>query len=177
MSDASVRPARPADVEEIGRIQDAVFRIAYADLLAPEVVAAFSPGAFAGAWREAISAPPSPQHRLLVATEGDDVVGFLAAAPAGETGVIEVLTGGVHPGRQGTGHGSRLLNAVADLARESGIRRLQVWTLADDERVRAFLGGAGFGPDGSWRDREVDPDGRTVREVRLVTELADPIDE
>jgi hypothetical protein len=44
--------------------------------------------------------------------------------------------------------------------------------LVDDEATRAFLAGAGFEPDGAYRDRVVSAEGQTLREVRLSCSLA-----
>ena len=67
-----------------------------------------------------------------------------------------VRVGGVgEDGRMGRGDGSGRRVSPAD---------------ADD--TRAFLMGAGLGPDGAFRDRVVSPDGATLREVRVRASLA-----
>ena len=174
MSDASVRTARTADVAAVGEVQAAVWRDAYADLLAPEVVAAFEPQPFADAWQQSLQAPPSDWHRLMVATELNRVVGFAAFAPTDQSGVAEILAMGVHPDHRRLGHGSRLLNAAVDTLRVGDFTVVELWLLASDERSRAFLEAAGLHPDGAWRDRVIDADGGTAREVRLQAQIRDP---
>jgi predicted N-acetyltransferase YhbS len=79
----------------------------------------------------------------------------------------------VHPDARRQGHGSRLLNAGADLLREAGADTVSLWLLAHDETTREFAAASGFAPDGAYRDRVVSPDGQTLREVRLSASLLD----
>lgn len=176
VADASVRIARASDVPAVGLVQSVVWREAYAAVLAPEVLDQFEPRAFTNAWRHSISAPPSPDHLLLVACAGEQVVGFAAVGPsddpdAGDS-VAELLVIGVHPDARRQGHGSRLLNAVVDTARGRGRDTLNAWALATDEHTRAFLHAAGLEPDGAHRTRIVSEDGATAAEVRLTASVA-----
>lgn len=174
--DAGVRQAQIEDAEVVGEIQALVWQEAYDGVVPPEIHAAFAPASFAQAWRESLAAPPVGVHRLLLATEGDRVVGFVVIGPSQdpdtEPTTAEVDAIGVHPMARRHGHGSRLLNAAADLLREAGAEHLTIWPLASHDSLRAFLGGAGMDPDGAFRDRVVSPDGGTAREVRLVASLA-----
>ncbi len=178
VADASVRTARADDVPAVGAVQAAVWREAYAEVLAPAVVDRFAPEAFAQVWRDALGDPPSPRHRLLVACAGPQVVGFVALGPSADPDADEadgeLLALGVNPEHRRSGHGSRLLNAAVDTLRVGDFRRCRAWVLASDESTRAFLAAAGLGPDGAFRDRVVDPDGSVAREVRLVADLAEP---
>lgn len=178
MADAAVRTGRPTDAPAVGLVQAAVWQQEYAELLAPEILEALTGQRFAAVWRRSLEEPPTPRHRLLVATAGPQVVGFVSLGPAGDepglspgtTGML--YDGGVHPEARRAGHGSRLLNAAVDTLR-AGFAELDAvatWVLADAEQTRAFLAGAGFAPDGAWRDRVVGDDGRTAREVRLVAQ-------
>jgi GNAT superfamily N-acetyltransferase len=164
-ADASVRPAVPADVPAIGAVQARAWRSAYARLLPPDVLEALAPEALAEAWRSAVASPPSPGHRVLVGCAGPTVVAFAASDPDGE--VVALL---VDPLHQRRGHGSRLLNAVADLHREAGGTRLTAWSPVDDAARLAFLTSAGFGPDGARRRLEL-PGGGALDETRLSAAL------
>ena len=176
LADASVRLARESDAPAVGLVQAAVWREAYAGVLAPEVLAAFEPQAFTAVWRRSLASPPPGVHRLLTACAGDQVVGFAAIGPSQdpdaspETGELTALA--VHPQARRAGHGSRLLNAVVDTLRGAGADTLHTWVLTDDEATRAFLVQAGLSPDGAFRDRVVSPQGDTAREVRLVAAIA-----
>ena len=64
-----VRLARPADAEEIARIQLTTWRVAYRRLLPRHVLDQLDPAWLTGRWIESISTPPTPTHRVLVAIE------------------------------------------------------------------------------------------------------------
>src|SRR3954470_20819166 len=173
MADVSVRPARPEDADELGRIQGLTWRTAYAALLPPAVLESLTEEAAASAWREAIAAPPRPRHRVLVALEQDWRVGFAAVAPADDlepddpepeaTAAVGPIL--VEPRWGRRGHGSRLLAAVVDHAREDGLRRAVTWIPEGDSASREFLLSAGWAPDGLAR--ALDTRAGELREVRL----------
>lgn len=171
LADASVRTARVSDTPAVGLVQATVWRETFAELLPAEALQQFEGPAFAHAWRRSLQDPPGPVHRLLVACAGAQVVGFAAIAPTEEPDTGELLVLGVHPDARRAGHGSRLLNAAADTLRAHDRTGMQAWVPDADERTRAFLATAGLEPDGAWRDRVVDPEGATLREVRLVGSL------
>ena len=104
MADVSVRPARPLDAERVARVQLETWRQAYDGLLPPEVLD--TPlEQVAAVWLNAIEVPPSPAHRVLVAMERDELVGFASSAPDPELGegTVEVTALLVEPrwGRRG----------------------------------------------------------------------------
>ncbi len=172
LADASVRSARTEDVSAVGGLQARVWRDAYAGRIPAEVLAEFDGEAFAAVWARSLQSPPTGAYRLLVALTGETVTGFAAVAPSQDPDLGnvsgEVTTLGVDPDARGRGHGSRLLNACVDLLADAGAELVAIWLPADDERTRAFLHGAGFAPDGAFRDRVVTPEGGTLREVRLI---------
>ena len=177
-ADVSVRPAVPLDEAPIARVQLRAWRKAHEDLLGPDVLEHLDVTAVRAQWSQAITAPPSPAHHVLVACDGPRVIGFAASAPTqGDAPApgVEVLALEVDPEHQRGGHGSRLLTACVDLARETGATHLQTWVLDGDEAREQFLSSAGLGPDGATRDLGVGsgPDGltRTVTEHRWVAEL------
>lgn len=165
-ADASVRPATAGDVDAVGAVHSRSWRTAYADHLPAEVLEALDPVALAGAWTGAVTSPPSPRHHVLVACAGSTVVGFLALDDSGELVGLHV-----DPAHQRRGHGSRLLAAAADLAREDAVPALSAWCPLVDTVRREFLLSAGFGPDGAWRELDV-PGADGLREARLVAALA-----
>ncbi|MCU1604089.1 MAG: Acetyltransferase protein [Modestobacter sp.] len=187
-AEASVRPASPADAAEIARIQVVTWRAAYRTVLPPAVLDDWDDAAATAAWRAAVASPPTPAHGVLVAEESGTLVGFAAFGPAeltdgeqpaaeGPTAEVGALL--VEPRWGRRGHGSRLLAALADVARVDGVARLQIW-LPESDRVSAgFLASAGWAPDG-WV-RALDTGTTTIREVRWHTLLdggpADEIDE
>jgi GNAT superfamily N-acetyltransferase len=179
----SVRPARPEDAEEIARVQLVTWRTAYRALLPPAVLDDWDEPAAVHAWRTAVVSPPTPAHGVLVARDAEVIAGFAAYGPAelasgdqplpsGATNELTALL--VEPRWGRRGHGSRLLAAVADLAAEAGVVRLQMWLPEDDAVTARFLTGAGWGADG-WV-RTLDTGSSTLRQLRWHTVL-DAIDE
>ncbi len=152
-ADVSVRPAVAGDDAAITRVQLRAWRLSHARALGTEVLENLDAEAIRAQWTAAIEAPPSPAHRVLVACDGPRVVGFAATAPVGADGAdgAEVLALEVDPDHQKGGHGSRLLAACVDLAREDGARSISTWVLDDDPAREQFLAGSGLGPDGAAR--------------------------
>jgi ribosomal protein S18 acetylase RimI-like enzyme len=179
VADVSVRPAAPADAGEIGRLQTETWKLAYQKVLPAQVLANLDAEQFAASWRQAIAAPPSPRHQVLLALEGEHRVGFVAFGPDSEsqptdpdpesTAAISALL--VEPRWGRRGHGSRLLAAVVDLSLGSGLRRLVAWVPAADTASLEFYRSAGWEADGL--QRSLDTGAGTVAELRLHAALAD----
>jgi GNAT superfamily N-acetyltransferase len=179
-ADVSVRPARAEDAAAVARVQVVTWRTAYRSLLPAAVLDGWDEDAATESWRAAITAPPTPGHGVLVAVERGDVVGFAAYQPAepaaGEephppVPAVEIATLLVEPRWGRRGHGSRLLAAVADLARDSGAGRLLSWLAEPDGVSARFLESAGWALDG-WA-RTLDTGGPPLRELRWHTVLDD----
>jgi GNAT superfamily N-acetyltransferase len=177
MADVSVRPARPDDAAEIGRIQVDTWRTAYAEILPRVVLDGLAVDDAAATWGAAIAAPPSPRHHVLVALEQDWRVGFVAFGPDGDlepddpepattVGLAPIL---VEPRWGRRGHGSRLLAAAVDHARLDGMTRAIAWIPEADTASRNFLVSAGWAPDGLAR--ALDTGAGELREIRLHTSL------
>lgn len=180
MADVGVRPARRADAAAVADIQVRTWRQAYRDLLpAPvldRVTSRDAQEAWRERWAEAATSPPTPRHRLLVAVASDLVVGFAAHGPAEDDDTdpattAELITLLVDPLHARTGHGSRLLAATVDLLRDDGFTTLITWTFEGDRVTRAFLGAAGWAPDGTARTLDM---GDPVPQIRLHTDISDP---
>jgi GNAT superfamily N-acetyltransferase len=126
-------------------------------------------------WRAAISSPPSPAHRLLVALSGTQLVGYLAAGPSEDEDATsidgEVLALTVVPAEQRMGHGSRLLAAGVQFLSGAGFRLARLWTFDGDAPMHTFLAAAGWEPDGSRRELDM---GEIVGQQRWHTMLPEP---
>jgi GNAT superfamily N-acetyltransferase len=173
VADVSVRPARPADAERVARVQLSTWRTAYADLLPPEALDVPEVQA-AALWLGAVESPPSPRHRLLVAFEREELVGFAASGPAGDDGLdpsatAELLTLLVEPRWGRRGHGSRLVAATVADWRQDGATAAVCWAWEGDPATRSFLGSAGWEPDGAGRGLDTGP--RVQRQLRFHTDL------
>ena len=172
VAETSVRLALPAEANEIGEIQVAAWRTAYAGLLPADVLADLNPAQFAAQWRAALIAPGEARNRVMVALAGRTLVGFAAITPSDDPdadpqrdALIAELA--VKPDATRAGHGSRLLNAVVDTVRADGFGRVTVWVNSTDDVLRAFYTEGRLGP------RRRPPRARPVRR-RVRPHQADP---
>jgi ribosomal protein S18 acetylase RimI-like enzyme len=176
-----VRPARAGDAGALARIQVASWRLGFAGIV-PEALLARLTGeeaseAFQDRWREAITNPPTSRHRVLAAVTGAphrEVAGFASVGPAtdadrwpGTDGEVYELR--ISPERVGRGHGSRLVQAVADTLTEDGFHTISLWALEADTALRGFLESAGWAADGARAELDV---GTSVPVVRLHTAIS-----
>ena len=179
-ADVSVRPALPADAPEVARVQVVTWRTAYRRVLPPSVLDDWDADAATASWRAAVESPPTPGHGVLVALEGQTVVGFAAFGTAeltageqphaaGPTAELSTLL--VEPRWGRRGHGSRLLAAVTDIAKAGGAARLQTWLLEPDRVSADFYESTGWAPDG-WA-RTLETGAEPLREIRWHTLLDD----
>jgi GNAT superfamily N-acetyltransferase len=106
---------------------------------------------------------------------GADVVGFAAFGPSEDADLVAMVDAEltalcVLPDRIREGHGSRLVNAAVDHLRDDDFLHVRVWLAADgvDDRLHAFLAGAGWAEDGARRELDLHGDGLVVvPQVRL----------
>lgn len=163
--DTSVRPAVPGDERAIAALQWRAWRA----LFDGEELAAqgLSEERLRAGWESALSSPRPASAALVVALHGSSVVGFALAGPDDEAGAAGGPTGAVR-GQSGgapaaaatqiyelvvdlrfsrSGHGSRMLAAVADLVGGA----MRVWIDARDEARQRFFSSAGFAPAGAGR--------------------------
>ncbi|PWD52362.1 GNAT family N-acetyltransferase [Serinibacter arcticus] len=162
VADVAVRPATADDAATITAVQLAAWR----ERLGPVAVESLDEAAVLATWAAAISSPPDRRGRVLVATAGPRTVGFAAAAPSaaslagtaqdgtddgdgGWTAELVALEVAAPDRRQG--HGSRLLAAVVDLARERGAHHVGAWCLREDGERSTFLTSAGLAEAGVRR--------------------------
>ena len=170
-----VRPARPGEAGEIARIQLVTWQVAYGRLLPKRVLDQIDEKFLEQRWDEAIMAPPSPHHRVLIAIEQaatEYAVGFLASEPSDTPGLASVTEFLVEPRWGRRGHGSRLLAAATDLWRADGFEAAESWVFEQDPAMNKFLSSAGWAPDGS--ERSLDVDDMLVPQLRLHVSLTDP---
>ncbi len=175
VADVSVRPACAADAERVARVQLSTWRTAYAGLLPAEALAV-PEVQVAALWLGAVESPPSPRHRLLVALERDELVGFAASGPASDeeldpASTAELLTLLVEPRWGRRGHGSRLVAASVQDWRADGASTAVAWVWERDEASRSFLRSAGWAADGAARGLDTGP--RVQRQLRFHTDLGE----
>jgi len=158
--DRSVRPAVAADAPAVARLQVRGIRAAVEAGLEGVGTAPVLPvEAVARQWSATLSAPPPPGCHTLVALHGSAVAGFVACVPGAAlppppgrdreiAAGTDILALDVAPEFARSGHGSRLLAALVDVARPVTLR---VWVTAGDDAHTRFYQSAGFGPAGLRR--------------------------
>lgn len=184
MATGYVRPARVEDAAEIARLQLLTWRTAYARLVPPHVLERLDTSWLTDRWREAVEAPPSDRHHVLIAVEqsggAERAVGFVAIGPADDdtaapgedsarpeapvtiAAITDLL---VEPRFGRRGHGSRLLSAAIAHWRDEGFTEARAWAFGEDPATIKFLTSAGWAFDG--KTRGLDMDGVVVPQRRL----------
>lgn len=176
-----VRLALPREALDLAAIQRRVWdsERGHPELraAAEELLAAVDLDQMAQVWEQAIQRPQLAAQRVLVALDQSQrVVGFAVTAPSedpdaepGQDGLVVEMV--VDPQARRQGHGSRLLNAVADTLRADGFSRATWWLRSADDGLRSFLDGAGWAPDGAHREIGSDS-GVRLKQVRLHTDIS-----
>ncbi len=145
--DVAVRQARAGDETAIGSIQIDSWVGALGERLGRKRADAFDRDTIVSGWASSISKPPTPNHKVFVATCDGDVVGFVAVAPPHQIIALEV-----DPERRRRGHGSRLLAAAVEHLKANGSTEMKLWSLSNDSVRTQFLKSAGFGETGMARE-------------------------
>jgi GNAT superfamily N-acetyltransferase len=167
------------DAPTLAALHRVTWRAAYSELLPPGTLDALDAPQIEQAWADTIEGGAT----VLVATEGDDPVGFVVAGPAPEddvaaadgalppdavhTALVSTLL--VEPRWGRRGHGGRLLATAAAALRAAGATRGIAWVPAEDPALLSFYRRAGWQPDGTVRTLDVG--GRPLREIRLTGAL------
>ncbi|MFN8526883.1 MAG: GNAT family N-acetyltransferase [Chloroflexota bacterium] len=161
-----VRPAIPSDAPGAAWVHFETWRVAYRDIVVPEVIASRSLELRQRQWAELL-ADPARRSGAFVAAHNDEVVGFATggAELSGQLGVAgEIYSLYVLPAHHRGGVGRRLVRAVAGHVSALGHRDLLIWVLADNP-ARGFyerLGGV------QRHERAVEFAGVALREVGYV---------
>lgn len=179
MALAQIRAASPDDVGTLTALHRATWRAAYHELLPAATLDALDSPDVQQVWADTLAGGAT----VLLATEGDEPVGFVVAGPAPD-GEMAAADGTLPPDAAHTvlistllveprwgrrGHGGRLLASAAATLREAGATRGIAWVPAEDSASLSFYRRAGWDPDGTVRT--LDAGGRALREVRLTGAL------
>ncbi len=103
------------------------------------------------AWLEALTHPPSPAHRILIASSGPQLVGFAAYGPGSEVSSGEIFDLVIAPDFERSGHGSRLLASLVSDLQAQGQTLVTTWVAQADTARQRFLAAAGLRTDGARR--------------------------
>jgi len=139
MSSYSIRPATSRDAKAIAEIHVATWQAAYKDLLPEDYLAKITVEKRQAYWREAIE---FSEPQLLVATEGEQVVGFVGFDRSRDAGtkstVGEIWALYVHPDHWRKGAGLALWDGAREGLKDEGCTQVTLWVLLRNERALAF---------------------------------------
>lgn len=146
MSSYSVRPATARDAKAIAEIHVATWQAAYKDLMPEDFLAKMTLEKRLAYWREAIE---FSEPQLLVATQGEQIVGFVGFDRSRDAGskstVGEIWAMYVAPAHWGQGAGLALWDGAREGLKEEGCTQVTLWVLLRNERaLRFYEHAAGF---------------------------------
>lgn len=186
----TVRPATPADADEVVRINVRTWQHAYAGMVPDDVLQALDGQVDERVrrTRERWSVAEPRPFQTLVAVAGPDPhrqrpVGYVTYGPyradqdwdRTDPTVGEVFALYVDPAHQRRGAGGALLSAAVAALRAGGSGEIRLWVLAENTPSQRFYARFGFQPDGV-RDtfRVQRPDGTATDLVELRMALPAP---
>ena len=139
----TIRPARPADAQDIADVHDAAWRDAYRAIIPGRELEKMIARRGPRWWQEAIRSG----SRLMV-LDFDEAIGGYASYGRNRVPALpfagEIFELYLAPEFQGLGFGRRLFDSARRDLAEHGLMSLLVWALADNQRALDFyrrLGG------------------------------------
>lgn len=173
----SCRLALPSEAGRLAAIQRRSWEQQFPGEVSQSILSHVDLATMTQTWQAAITRPPLATFRVLVAVSDCRPVGFAAVGPSDDPDADpgnDALVGEfiVDPPSQRNGHGSRLLNAVADTLRADGFTRATWWVRSNDDPLRQLLQSAGWGPDGAHQAVGTDASAAPVKLLRYHTALS-----
>jgi GNAT superfamily N-acetyltransferase len=80
----------------------------------------------------------SAEHRIIVATDYDEILGFVEVGPSGQERIGEIHYLFVHPKSARVGVGTALLRSGELWLYEQGYRACQLWVFCENKKARQF---------------------------------------
>jgi GNAT superfamily N-acetyltransferase len=140
-----VRPAGPADAEDVAEVQRLSWRDTYRGLLSPETLARAATAWDANHWRESLERTDDRAVSLVLEGRDVGIVGFGVVGPrrGGRAALLQGYAGEIYllyllPPAKGQGNGARLMAAMARVLRARGMNSALVWALAGNRPAIAF---------------------------------------
>ncbi|MEV6299459.1 GNAT family N-acetyltransferase [Actinoplanes sp. NPDC051861] len=147
----SLRPATAADQPGVGELHHRSRAAAYADLLDdPASFATRGPEMFVAWWVERWGWERDT-HRMTVAEDDGELIGFSYIGPSETPGAAELYAIHLDPARVGTGVGRQLMVRALTELPEFGTGRAVLWVLEGNTVARRFYERGGWVPDGATR--------------------------
>jgi ribosomal protein S18 acetylase RimI-like enzyme len=167
-----IRHATATDCSAIARIQVRGWQAAYADILPSDYLAALSVEKRELMWREFVTRGSA---ELLVARDGDSIVGFVACGRCRDDGAAagraEIWAIYVMPSHWSQGIGTGLWGQAVQRLRALEYTSVGVWVLVKNSRAIGFYESQGFAAD-HGSEKEIVIGGEPVREIRYARKWA-----
>jgi ribosomal protein S18 acetylase RimI-like enzyme len=154
-----LRPAADDDLYAVGALHYRSRAAAYAHFLSPEALSYGSPQALGEWWAERYKWERDT-HRMTVADDDGEIVGFSYVGPSPDDGVRELYGLHVAPEQVGTGLGRLLMTDALTALGDHAV----LWVLDRNERARRFYERGGWYADGVTRDETMG--GEPTHQVR-----------
>jgi ribosomal protein S18 acetylase RimI-like enzyme len=158
-------------LRDVAAVHVASWQEAYRSLLPSDYLAKLSVEKREAAWRQVLA---EGRSELLVAVEGDRVVGFVSFGPCRDQAAPpdrgEVWAIYVAPRAWSTGVGQALWRAASERLKTLGFLSVSLWVIEGNERARRFYWAAGFNVE-AGSEKEFELGGARLREVRMVALL------
>ncbi|MFI1990154.1 GNAT family N-acetyltransferase [Actinoplanes sp. NPDC020271] len=163
-----LRSATESDPIRVGALHQRSRLAAYSGFIPADVLAARTAESFGEWWAERFRWEQDT-HRLTIAEDDGEVVGFTYIGPSETPGAAELYAIHVEPSRVGTGVGRELMiRALADLPAIGGDRAV-LWVLSENHGARTFYENGGWKPDGETRTEPIN--GVPVPQLRYTRPL------
>jgi len=144
---ANLRPGADGDLRAVGALHYRSRAAAYAHILSPAALTFGSPAVMGEWWAERWKWEQET-HRLTVAVDDGEIVGFSYVGPSFDEGVRELYAIHVDPEAVGAGVGKLLMvDALPHLGEHAVL-----WVLEGNARARRFYERGGWFADGTSRD-------------------------
>jgi ribosomal protein S18 acetylase RimI-like enzyme len=164
-----LRPATEADPINVGALHQRSRLAAYSGFLPVDVLEMRTAESFGEWWAERFRWEQDT-HRMTVAEDDGELVGFSYIGPSETPGAAELYAIHVDPSCVGSGVGRELmLRALADLPTIGGDRAV-LWVLTENDTARAFYENGGWKPDGETRTEPIN--GVPVPQLRYTHPLS-----
>ncbi|OFW67259.1 MAG: hypothetical protein A2Z12_05975 [Actinobacteria bacterium RBG_16_68_21] len=147
-----IRPATPADVAAVARVQVASWEAVYRGLMPDAVIDSFAVESRTEQWTRFLAAERADRIALVADHDGE-VVGMASLGASRDPSHDPVAVGElqaiyVAPDHWDHGHGRDLMDAAITWLRSRGFTEAFLWVLTGNTRARRFYEAAGWQPDG-----------------------------
>jgi ribosomal protein S18 acetylase RimI-like enzyme len=162
-----VREATTDDADAIGEVHAEAWRVAHRDLFESHALRQFV-AERRDCWTDVMLSQDFARNTVLLAVRDDRVVAFVHFGPHQDgTPDGQIFDLYAHPSVWGRGVAAALMDTAWELLRETGFRRVRLWTMAGANRCRHFYASYGFEETGRTREHDFG-DGRPVLEFEYL---------